>query len=106
MTIFGWDLPPGAAGHPDAPWNQTGCLQITDAIGGLPPDIDLFWTEDGDLSAQVAQPLLMAPKKVGLGTFDWDDSLTDEANCAAAAKEAWTRYAALEAGIEPTNGSK
>jgi len=92
MGIFGWDLPPGAAGDPFAPWNRVDePLQITDWVKGLPDDLDLFWTEDGALIVQTCL-LDCYPKQVTVGKIEWDDAISDDANCKAAAELAWRLY--------------
>lgn len=93
MGIFGWSYPPGAAGDPNAPWNQTGVSQITDYIAELPANVDLFWTEDGVLIVQT-QDGEEFPKECRVGDLDWNDDLSEEENYKAAAKEAWRLYQA------------
>jgi hypothetical protein len=95
MGIFGWDLPPGAAGDPYAPWNEEQAVDITKYI--QPPEArkgaDFFWLEDGVLIAQL--PFGEWVKQINLGTVNWRDNWSDEANSRAAARVAHRRYLKL-----------
>jgi len=91
MGIFGWSLPPGAAGDPSAPWNEEGAEELTHYLEGLTENVCFFWLEDNTLCAQTYGEHGMEGD-LRLGCFDWGDDLPDEANLKAAAIEALKRY--------------
>lgn len=92
--IFGWDLPPGAAGDPNAPWNQDGSVEVTLNVSRpIPEDVAIFWLEDGtlvvrryngnDLDGWVDQ---------SVGTLEWNDDMSETDNNRAAADQAWEQF--------------
>lgn len=93
MGIFGWSYPPGAAGDPYAPYNQTGSIELTDRLPDLDPNIQLFWVDDQHLVAELYDEHAPYGKggRLDLGRFDWDDALSDDANEQAAAMTAAAR---------------
>ena len=91
MGIFGWSLPPGAAGDPNAPWNQDGSIEITQHLTGVPQNIAVFWLEGGALIVRTYGEY-GAEGEVNVGDFDWRDELSDEQNEQQAAFAAYHRY--------------
>lgn len=84
MGIFGWDLPPGVSVN-DLPGAQDEAVLLN--VPGLPEEHQVYWTEDGDVQLLIwKDSSVIYPEALvrSLGTLDWDDNLTEQANYNAA----------------------